>query len=393
MKKTFRAAAVTLAALTLLTLQTMFTSCTKKTELTPVNLKKIEVKRDDCTVYVHPQTEALLAAYRLAEFTYFADHNFDDSDYISGLDKILQSQKDHDFIKLIKSLSKNYQGYYYGVFQIADYISDDFTQISFTKKNIPEELQAFWKKTDPKEFISLFNDFVNKSNFAKLWIIYEPYIKANVLNVADFYDKNAKLLSWSNTYLFDSDNKPEYFIHVSPIMNYRFTTPPLTKNSDGKSIIKIIQSPDFSKEESGIDVNISISIGASIISNLIAENYEKISEPIVRTIDKIIKQNNIELKLTKDYYINCASWYMGFFPAINYANTFLTGEYAQMVLEGLKASFVSEDLWVLQDAFDYYAENRSNYKDFAQFFDSYLVDFINNSNLQIFEDSRRYERI
>ena len=90
MKKTILT--LPLLAVILSTLLT-FVSCSKKAELTPVTFKTLEVKKDNITVCVDPRTEVLLIASRLAEISFFANHDMDGDDYITGIDKIMEKQK------------------------------------------------------------------------------------------------------------------------------------------------------------------------------------------------------------------------------------------------------------------------------------------------------------
>lgn len=363
----------TLCAATLLTVLTFITSCSKskKIELKPVNLKHIEIVKDNVTYYVHPQTEALLAAYRLAGCSYFAYNTSSDDDYIIALDRIMATQKEHDFIKLIQKLTKKYKGSLNPFFEIANYISDDFTELDHNVKDM-----AFWNKTDSKTFITLFNDFINVSNFEKIWMIYESAIKANLFNVVDFYDKNEKMLTWLNTYFFNEEYKPTINIHVSPIMNNYFYAQPCWAFYNHGPIFYFYQPPYLTKEQSGNDITACLIFIQSLLQKCLHDNYPALSAPLEKGVTDIFKKNNQEGKPTESDIKEIASYYLAFFPLMNYVQENLEGEYAQMCLEGIKSSFISDDYLFLEEVFQHYQENRTEYPYFEEFFRTYFVNYI-----------------
>ena len=137
----------TIAALTLLASISLFTSCSKKSELTPVNIKPIVYQNDNITIKVDPKLELLMIALRLAEVEPFSINYYGQeyAQFVDGVDNLFAKQKEHPLVKDIKSRAKNYKESYRSILAISHYISDDMTQISFKQKDMPKELESFWK--------------------------------------------------------------------------------------------------------------------------------------------------------------------------------------------------------------------------------------------------------
>ena len=158
----------------ILTASLNFVSCSKKAELTPVDIKPIVYQADNITVKVEPKLELLLIALRLVEVQPFSNnyYNQDYSQFVDGVDNLFAKQKDHPFVKDIKSRSKNYKDGYRSALAIAQYISDDMTQMTIKQKELPKDIESFWKGINLKTFIAQFNDFANTSNYARIWLLY-----------------------------------------------------------------------------------------------------------------------------------------------------------------------------------------------------------------------------
>ena len=76
-----------------------FTSCHKKQELKPVNIKPITIEQDGCTIVSDPRLELLLIASNLAGFYPIGNTN---SDYVSTIHTFFKNHKEHALIKQIK---------------------------------------------------------------------------------------------------------------------------------------------------------------------------------------------------------------------------------------------------------------------------------------------------
>ena len=68
-----------------------FTSCQKKQELKPVNIKPITIEQDGCTIVSDPRLELLLIASNLAGFYPIGNTN---SDYVSTIHTFFKNHKE-----------------------------------------------------------------------------------------------------------------------------------------------------------------------------------------------------------------------------------------------------------------------------------------------------------
>lgn len=356
-----------------------FVSCSKKAELTPVTFKTLEVKKDNITVCVDPRTEVLLIASRLAEISFFANHDMDGDDYITGIDKIMEKQKDHEFVKLLKSMTKNYKGGIYQLLTLSKYISEDFTEINFTKKTVPAEIEALCKNLDTKKFITLLNDFVNASNLSRVWLLYESYMKANLFDVSDFYDKYPNVTRWISEYFFDASTKQIFKVHVSPIMNcYHILTPYSTY--DGVNYFFICQSPGLNKVNNFSDINLAITMCGSFYITYLREHYESFKNYIEKMMNDWAVKNNYTEKFQDFNYIGYATDWISYVTIINYIEKFSPEDSKELYISSIESSLPMEELISLKDVFKYYDENRANYPTMEIFLNNYLADYLSKLN-------------
>ena len=356
-----------------------FISCSKKAELTPVTFKTLEVKKDNITVCVDPRTEVLLIASRLAEISFFANHDMDSDDYITGIDKIMEKQKNHEFVKLLKSMTKNYKGGIYQLLTLSKYISEDFTEINFTKKTVPAEIEALCKNLDTKKFITLLNDFVNTSNLSRVWLLYESYMKANLFDVSDFYDKYPNVIRWISEYFFDASTKQIFKVHVSPIMNYYHILTPYS-TYDGVNNFFICQSPGLNKVNNFSDINLAITMCGSFYITYLREHYESFKNYIEKMMNDWAVKNNYTEKLQDFNYIGYATDWISYVTIINYIEKFSPEDSKELYISSIESSLPMEELISLKDVFKYYDENRANYPTMESFLNNYLADYLSKLN-------------
>ena len=356
-----------------------FISCSKKAELTPVTFKKLEVKKDNITVCVDPRTEVLLIASRLAEISFFANHDMDGDDYITGIDKIMEKQKNHEFIKFLKSMTKNYKGGIYQLLTLSKYISEDFTEINFTKKTVPAEIEALCKNLDTKKFITLLNDFVNASNLSRVWLLYESYMKANLFDVSDFYDKYPNVTRWISEYFFDASTKQIFKVHVSPIMNYYHILTPYS-TYDGVNNFFICQSPGLNKVNNFSDINLAITMCGSFYITYLREHYESFKNYIEKMMNDWAVKNNYTEKFQDFNYIGYATDWISYVTIINYIEKFSPEDSKELYISSIESSLPMEELISLKDVFKYYDENRANYPTMESFLNNYLADYLSKLN-------------
>lgn len=356
-----------------------FISCSKKAELTPVTFKTLEVKKDNITVCVDPRTEVLLIASRLAEISFFANHDMDSDDYITGIDKIMEKQKNHEFVKLLKSMTKNYKGGIYQLLTLSKYISEDFTEINFTKKTVPAEIEALCKNLDTKKFITLLNDFVNASNLSRVWLLYESYMKANLFDVSDFYDKYPNVTRWISEYFFDASTKQIFKVHVSPIMNYYHILTPYS-TYDGVNNFFICQSPGLNKVNNFSDINLAITMCGSFYITYLREHYESFKNYIEKMMNDWAVKNNYTEKFQDFNYIGYATDWISYVTIINYIEKFSPEDSKELYISSIESSLPMEELISLKDVFKYYDENRANYPTMESFLNNYLADYLSKLN-------------
>ena len=356
-----------------------FISCSKKAELTPVTFKTLEVKKDNITVCVDPRTEVLLIASRLAEISFFANHDMDGDDYITGIDKIMEKQKNHEFIKFLKSMTKNYKGGIYQLLTLSKYISEDFTEINFTKKTVPAEIEALCKNLDTKKFITLLNDFVNASNLSRVWLLYESYMKANLFDVSDFYDKYPNVTRWISEYFFDASTKQIFKVHVSPIMNYYHILTPYS-TYDGVNNFFICQSPGLNKVNNFSDINLAITMCGSFYITYLREHYESFKNYIEKMMNDWAVKNNYTEKFQDFNYIGYATDWISYVTIINYIEKFSPEDSKELYISSIESSLPMEELISLKDVFKYYDENRANYPTMESFLNNYLADYLSKLN-------------
>ena len=356
-----------------------FISCSKKAELQPVTFKTLEVKKDNITVCVDPRTEVLLIASRLAEISFFANHDMDGDDYITGIDKIMEKQKDHEFVKLLKSMTKNYKGGIYQLLTLSKYISEDFTEINFTKKTVPAEIEALCKNLDTKKFITLLNDFFNTSNLSRVWLLYESYMKANLFDVSDFYDKYPNVTRWISEYFFDASTKQIFKVHVSPIMNYYHIMTPYS-TYDGVNNFFICQSPGLNKVNNFSDINLAITMCGSFYITYLREHYESFKNYIEKMMNDWAVKNNYTEKLQDFNYIGYATDWISYVTIINYIEKFSPEDSKELYISSIESSLPMEELISLKDVFKYYDENRANYPTMESFLNNYLADYLSKLN-------------
>ena len=370
MKKLFIAA---LAALTVLASISLFTSCSKKAELTPVNIKPIVYQNDNITIKVDPKLELLLIALRLAEVEPFSINYYGQeyAQFVDGVDNLFAKQKEHPLVKDIKSRAKNYKESYRSILAISHYISDDMTQIAFKQKDMPKELESFWKGLNPKTFIAQFNDFANTSNYARIWVLYEPHLKRQAIAEQDFQTYNKKILDWISRYSFTPDSKPEFMFYSSTLTAGSYIALPFTYEND-KTVINQVAGAYWTKDNEWSQINSTLNILASYMYSLLEKHWDILSEEIIRITKKIYDENQLTEKVTDYIALSTASYLL---PIVCSLDSDLAKDNEE-IRTGIKNAITSNYLFKnsdkLIDLADYYQANRKTYPDFESFIVNYL---------------------
>ena len=363
----------TLAALTLLASISLFTSCSKKSELTPVNIKPIVYQNDNITIKVDPKLELLMIALRLAEVEPFSINYYGQeyAQFVDGVDNLFAKQKEHPLVKDIKSRAKNYKESYRSILAISHYISDDMTQISFKQKDMPKELESFWKGLNPKTFIAQFNDFANTSNYARIWVLYEPHLKRQAIAEQDFQTYNKKILDWISRYFFTPDSKPKFMFYSSTLTAGSYIALPFTYEND-KTVINQVAGAYWTKDNEWSQINSTLNILASYMYSLLEKHWDILSEEIIRITKKIYDENQLTEKVTDYIALSTASYLL---PIVCSLDSDLAKDNEE-IRTGIKNAITSNYLFKnsdkLIDLADYYQANRKTYPDFESFIVNYL---------------------
>ena len=363
----------TIAALTLLASISLFTSCSKKSELTPVNIKPIVYQNDNITIKVDPKLELLMIALRLAEVEPFSINYYGQeyAQFVDGVDNLFAKQKEHPLVKDIKSRAKNYKESYRSILAISHYISDDMTQISFKQKDMPKELESFWKGLNPKTFIAQFNDFANASNYARIWVLYEPHLKRQAIAEQDFQTYNKKILDWISRYFFTPDSKPKFMFYSSTLTAGSYIALPFTYEND-KTVINQVAGAYWTKDNEWSQINSTLNILASYMYSLLEKHWDILSEEIIRITKKIYDENQLTEKVTDYIALSTASYLL---PIVCSLDSDLAKDNEE-IRTGIKNAITSNYLFKnsdkLIDLADYYQANRKTYPDFESFIVNYL---------------------
>ena len=363
----------TIAALTLLASISLFTSCSKKSELTPVNIKPIVYQNDNITIKVDPKLELLMIALRLAEVEPFSINYYGQeyAQFVDGVDNLFAKQKEHPLVKEIKSRAKNYKESYRSILAISHYISDDMTQISFKQKDMPKELESFWKGLNPKTFIAQFNDFANTSNYARIWVLYEPHLKRQAIAEQDFQTYNKKILDWISRYFFTPDSKPEFMFYSSTLTAGSYIALPFTYENDN-TVVNQVAGAYWTKDNEWSQINSTLNILASYMYSLLEKHWDILSEEIIRITKKIYDENQLTEKVTDYIALSTASYLL---PIVCSLDSDLAKDNEE-IRTGIKNAITSNYLFKnsdkLIDLADYYQANRETYPDFESFIVNYL---------------------
>jgi len=348
----------------------MFTSCGKQ-ELKPLNLKPIVIETEQVKYEVDPRAEILMIACRLAKVNAFSDQL--DNDYINTIDKMCKPLEKHPLVKQLKKASRKFQGEAFYELAIVDYISADMTSLSVDKKTMPAYLNDFWKKVNLNDFIKNYNDFANKSNFQKIWALYEMQLKGKASNVKIFYEKKPEVLNFIKDYMNDD---VKFVFRASPILQHWIISMP-ANTENGQKTLTVYHSPGVDPAFDD-DVYCTRCILDGLCYEQVINNWDKISEKSKSVINEIFTQNKIPSKKVKTpvYMENVVEIIS---MAINskyiYANK--EPERAEEIDKLMRKYVLLQDLSKVDALVDYYEENRAVYPDFDTFCSDYLVDVFN----------------
>ncbi len=373
MIKLFHSTILGLAALTVFTSATLFTSCSKKSELTPVNIKPIVYQNDNVTIKVEPKLELLMIALRLAEIEPFSNNYYGQEygQFVDGVDNLFAKQKEHPLVKELKSRNKNYKDSTRDIVAIAQYISDDMTQMTIKQKEMPEQLKTFWKDVKLKTFIAQFNDFANTSNFARIWVLYEPHLKRQAIAEQDFMSYNKSITDWISSYFFAPDSKPEYnFYSTTLTASYHYSLMPQT--NDGKTVINELRGAYWTKDNEWNNFQVALQISGGYIYSLFEKHQDILLEDINRITKKIYEENQITEKITDFTALSSVSSLFGIVFSLDYEIAKNNEEIGTSIRNAITTNFLFTDVDKLLSLSEVYSSNRDKYPDFETFVVEYL---------------------
>ncbi len=357
----------------ILTASLNFVSCSKKAELTPVEIKPIVYQNDNLTVQVDPRVELFLIALRLAEIEPFNQNAYGQeySQYLEGVDKIFAKQKDHPLVKELKSHCKNYKKSQNEILKITRYISDDLTEMTIKQKEIPEDMQVFWKGINLKNFIANFNDFAVSSNFERLWLLYTPQLKSQAINLQEYFIFNKKSTDWVSSYFFDESNIPEYRFNATITSGGNYYLPSPIHEGD-KTIFEGLHPPFWTKDNDWNAMQDVINLSACLIHDIIKTNWELFSTDLTRIVTDIYTKNQLTEKVTEDVVQSNATVLITFACLFDYEFIKNDEDVYSGLYNQISTQYLIEDPDKIIAIGDYYKNNRDTYPTFESFVINYL---------------------
>ncbi len=351
----------------------LFTSCSKKSELTPVNIKPIVYQNDNVTVKVEPKLELFMIALRLAEVEPFSNNYYGQeyAQFVDGVDNLFAKQKDHPLVKDIKSRAKNYKESYRSILAITQYISDDMTQMTFKQKEMPKELESFWKGLNIKTFIAQFNDFANNSNYARIWTLYEPHLKRQAIAEQDYQTYNKKLIDWISSYFFVPDSKPEFMFYSSTLTAGSYIALPLTDKND-KTVLNQVSGAYWTKDNEYSQINSTLNIVASYMYSMLEKHWDLLSEDIIRISKNIRDENQLTEKVTDYIALSTASYLLPIVCSLDSDVAKDNEEIGTAIRNAITSNYLFKDSDKLIALTEVYTSNRDTYPDFESFLVNYL---------------------
>lgn len=373
MKKLFHNAIAPLASLALLA--SFFTSCSKKSELTPVNIKPIVYQKDNVTVKVDPKLELLMIALRLAEVDIFKNNYYsqDYSQFVDGVDNLFSKQKEHPLVKDLRARGKNYKKGIISILQMSQYISDNMTSMTIKQKEIPELLLDFWKGINLKSFIKQFNDFAISSNYERIWILYEAQLKRQAINVQEYFNFNKSITDWLSPYYFSPDKTTEYVLYASTLTaGYNF---PLLPDNDGnKNIVREVCAAYWTKDNDNNKFQFCLELSAGYIYSIIKKHWELISEDVNRIFKNIYDENQITEKITEFKAQALTLQLLSLTSIFDYELLRNNEEWSTAIYNAISQGFLIKDVDKYLSLAEHYQTNRDKYPDFESFVVNYLPE-------------------
>lgn len=341
-----------------------FTSCQKKQELKPVNIKPITIEQDGAILTSDPRFELLVIAANLAEIYPFGNYN---SDYAIQIQTFFKNHKDHALIKQLRKISKK-RFFYIDYLMAFNCISEDFT--SFSDENIHNSGKKYWKK-HKDTFIQNFNSFAHDTNFEKFYLAFEHDLKHQLFHAQEYFKVNSSIIPTTNSILYRNNNQ-KYTIYCSNLFfSNRGTSIPNT------TIIRT--NPD--KTNPYTKIRIQTNLLYSTIFKLCDQNWEQIKEPVSALIKTLYEQNQITQKNTDTDILIMLSDLLSEYLTYHFTKNEYSEEIQSETYESYKKYYLYDFYPILKPLFQEYEQNPEKYANFEEFFNNYLVNEIKNISL------------
>ena len=245
------------------------------------------------------------------------------------------------------------------------------TQMTIKQKEMPKELESFWKGINLKTFIAQFNDFANTSNYARIWILYEPHLKRQAIAEQDYQTSNIKGIEWISTYFFAPDSKPEILLYSSTLTaGYYYALPLTTK--DNTTVITQIAGAYLPKDNDWNYYNSTLNITASYVYALIEKHWDLLSEDLTRFTKKIYEENQFTDKVTDTIVKANNSTVFAIVFSLDFDLAKDNEEIGTAIKNAIVTNYLYKEPEKLIALADYYQANRNTYPDFESFLVNYL---------------------
>ena len=342
----------------------LFTSCQKKQELKPVNIKPITIEQDGAIITSDPRFELLLIATNLAEFYPFGNYT---TEYASTIQTFFKNHKTHPLIKQIKKMTKK-DTFYLDYLMVFNCISEDFT--SFSDQSLHNSAKKYWKKHQEK-FLQNFNAFAHDTHFDKFYLAYEHKLKHQIFHAQEYFNVNSSIIPTTNSILYRNNNQ-KYTVYCSNLFfSNRGTSIPNT------TIIRT--NPDRTNPYTKIRIQTNLLY--STIFKLCDQNWEQIKEPVSALIKSLFEQNQITQKNTDTNILIMLSDLLSEYLTYHFTKNEYSEEIQTEIYESNKKFYLYDFYPILQPMFQEYEQNPEKYANFEEFFNNYLVNEIKNISL------------
>ncbi|MBP3742600.1 MAG: DUF4932 domain-containing protein [Treponema sp.] len=362
----FLKSACTLALL--ITSISLFSCSTKGGKnLTPVNIQPIEVEKDGFTYKMDPRLELLLIGLRLAENPFFYNNVYGDNEYVSSVDSFFEKHKEHSFVKSLKNLNKLKDFRLEAILGLADYISEDFTQINFPENKCPAYIKDVWKNTNLKKLISDMNDFALTSKYDRFLLVHDADIKKALYDAREFFTVNEDFLPYLQELFSTKENPLEINFCVTPLLAGRFMVLPASTS--------LLFSPYYNYNSSN-DIYFINYYVESIAYRLIYDNWEKLSAPANAYINKLYQQTQNPNKITDYVCQTTISNIISISTMLNYAEDFADEDQHDQLRNYIFNEEIYKPYMSFYNQLLEFFENRQNYQNYYDFFDQKMIEIL-----------------